>query len=404
MKKAPAKAGAFLKGEGMENCIKCGRELPAGALWCCWCGKKQQAEKRRRIRGNGQGTVYRRSNGKYRAEVVLGYYTDAAGKKRRKTRSKDFAKKKDAVAALTALISGGRQKINDKITFHEVFEAWSPGHAEKVGASTMGNYKAAYKHLESLWFLRMADIEIDDILECFEECPAGKRTKQNMKALLSLLYKWALPRHCVPSGLNLSDFVTVSGKDGPPRPSFTAEQIKQIRGQIGKTPGAEAVYCMIYLGFRPSEFLTLTRADYDEKARAFVGGAKTAAGRGRTVTVSPKIQQYITAAYLAADAQDAAIFGRDDGTPYNLQFWTESVFYAVLEAAGIENPLVEIGGGVKRHLYTPHCCRHTFATLMKAVNAAAVDKQELIGHASEEQLKYYQSVALDDLRRITDAI
>lgn len=41
---------------------------------------------------------------------------------------------------------------------------------------------------------------------------------------------------------------------------------------------------------------------------------------------------------------------------------------------------------------------------MKRVDAAAKDKQELIGHASEEQLKYYQSVALEDLRKITDAI
>lgn len=385
----------------MENCIKCGRELPAGALWCCWCGKKQQAEKRRRIRGNGQGTVYRRSNGKYRAEVVLGYYTDADGKKRRKTRSKDFDKKKDAVAALPALISGGRQKVNDKITFHEVFEAWSPGHAEKVGRSTMDCYKAAYKHLESLWFLRMADIEIDDLLECFEDCPAGKRTKQNMKALLSLMYKWALPRHCVPSNLNLSEFLTVSGKDGPPRPSFTDAQIEQIRRQIGKTPGAEQVYCLIYLGFRPSEFLALTVEDYDPKNQAFVGGAKTSAGRGRTVTVSPKIEPYVKKA--VADAT-GAVFCTPDGKPYNLAFWTESVFYPVLEAAGINNPLVEIGGGAKRHLYTPHCCRHTFATLMKRVDAAAKDKQELIGHASEEQLKYYQSVALDDLRRITDAL
>ena len=91
----------------MELCVKCGRELPDGALWCCWCGKKQKTEKRRRVRGNGQGTVYKRSNGKYRAEVVLGYYTDAQGRKRRKTRSKDFALKKDAVAAIVPYSPSG---------------------------------------------------------------------------------------------------------------------------------------------------------------------------------------------------------------------------------------------------------------------------------------------------------
>lgn len=385
----------------MSECIKCGETLPEGARWCCWCGKKQEKEKRRRVRGNGQGTVYRRSNGKYRAEVVLGYYTDAKGRKRRKTRSKDFALKKDAVAALPGLLSGGRVKVNDTITFHEVFEQWSPGHAETVGKSTMDCYKAAYKWLAPLLFLRMADIEIDDVLECFEDCTAGKRTKQNMKALLSLMYKWAIPRHAVPDGLNLAEFVRVSGEDGPARPSFTDAQIKQIRAQVGKLPGADQVYCMIYTGFRPSEFLALTPADYDAKARCLTGGAKTDAGKGRRVTVSPKIEKIVK---RAATGQRVALFGDANGKPYNLASWTEGVFYPVLEAAGIDNPMEEIGGGVMRHKYTPHCCRHTFATLMKRVGGAAKDKQELIGHASEEQLKYYQDVDLEDLRRITDAI
>ena len=60
--------------------------------------------------------------------------------------------------------------------------------------------------------------------------------------------------------------------------------------------------------------------------------------------------------------------------------------------------------GNKRHKYTPHSCRHTFATLMKRVPGASKDKQELIGHASEEMLRYYQDVGLEDLRAITDAL
>ena len=59
---------------------------------------------------------------------------------------------------------------------------------------------------------------------------------------------------------------------------------------------------------------------------------------------------------------------------------------------------------MERHLYTPHSCRHIFATLLKRIEAPSKDKQELIGHASEEMLKYYQDVDIQDLKRITDAI
>ena len=41
---------------------------------------------------------------------------------------------------------------------------------------------------------------------------------------------------------------------------------------------------------------------------------------------------------------------------------------------------------------------------MKRVEGPSKDKQELIGHSSEEQLKYYQDVEIADLRRITDLI
>ena len=37
------------------ECIKCKKEIPDGAPFCCWCGKKQQT-KRATKRGNGTGS------------------------------------------------------------------------------------------------------------------------------------------------------------------------------------------------------------------------------------------------------------------------------------------------------------------------------------------------------------
>ena len=80
-----------------------------------------------------------------------------------------------------------------------------------------------------------------------------------------------------------------------------------------------------------------------------------------------------------------------------------AMFYAALEGCGIENP-VEEQNGVKRRRYTPHSCRHTFATLMKRVSGSDKDKLELMRHTSTEMLRHYQDVSLEDLRRVTDAI
>ena len=42
--------------------------------------------------------------------------------------------------------------------------------------------------------------------------------------------------------------------------------------------------------------------------------------------------------------------------------------------------------------------------LRKRAAGSEKDKIELIGHASGEQLRYYQDVELDDLRKLTDQL
>lgn len=41
---------------------------------------------------------------------------------------------------------------------------------------------------------------------------------------------------------------------------------------------------------------------------------------------------------------------------------------------------------------------------MKRVKGADKDKLELIGHTSDDMLRYYQDVNYTDLRKITDAL
>ena len=85
--------------------------------------------------------------------------------------------------------------------------------------------------------------------------------------------------------------------------------------------------------------------------------------------------------------------------PYSLADYRAD-FYALLDRLGIPNPIDEQG----RHRLTPHSCRHTFATLMKRVQGADADKLALIGHTSTAQLREYQDVSYEDLRKITDQI
>ena len=373
-------------------CKKCKKEIPEGSAFCNHCGAKQApAPQRPKGRGNGQGSVYQRGKS-WVAVVTTGYFTGPDGKLKRRTKSKGgFSTKRDAVAYLPVLAMKPREK--KKLTLQQIYDKWEPTH--RAGASTMNCYHAAWRYFRPLWSCKMADIEIDDLQDCVDTCERGRRTKENMKALAGLLYKFAVPRG--QAALNMGPYLILDGEHGE-KDGLPMDAVQRLQDAIGRAPYADYIVAQCYLGFRPSELLDLTAEDYDPELRAFIGGAKTDAGRDRTVTVSPKIQPIVDRLMPAS----GFVFAAPDGGRLSIKAYREA-FYAALEAVGIENPITE-RDGVKYHKYTPHSCRHTFATMLKDVQAPDKDKLELIGHTSTEMLRHYQNVDIEALRRITDAL
>lgn len=382
------------------KCRKCRQDIPDGSRFCMLCGASQEVSRNTKSRGNGTGTVFKRGK-TWTALRTIGYRTeyenvDGVEKKRifRISRSKGgFKTKKEALEYLPKLTEPAKKKSP---TWKEVYDAWRPTH--RAGKSTMDCYAAAQNYFKPVWYNPFDRIDIDDLQECMDDCPKGRRTRENMKALAGLLYKYAIPRHI--AALNIGQYLVVGGGDTSERAALPDEALEAIRHAVGTVQGADYILAQCYLGFRPSELLALDAKDYDRKEKAFTGGAKTDAGRDRVVTVSPKISPIIDR--LTKDKIAGPVFCASGGCAMTLEQY-RAMFYGVLDACGIENP-IEGPEGAKRHRYTPHSCRHTFATLMKRVDGADKDKLELIGHTSNEMLRHYQDVSFEDLRKITDAI
>lgn len=375
----------------MSTCIACGEQLPEGAIFCHICGRRQVASKHaKRTRGNGMGTVYKVGK-TWAAEVTLGFREVDGVMQRVRNRKYGFRTKKEALEYLPTL--QGQQKRDKDITWQELYRRWLPSH--HASPSTIACYRAAENHFRDIEHMQLNNIELDDLQDCVNRCDRGKTTRTRMKVLAGLLYKYAIPREL--AKINLAQYLIVSGEASIPRESFTDLQMDAIRRQVGKIPHAEYILCMCYLGFRAAEFFALDVADYDRANHALTGGAKTEAGKNRIVTISPKILPYVELA--VAGRTFGPLFCDSGGEAFQVNKFRDNVFYPTIQAAGIDNPVVN-----GRHKYSPHSCRHTFATMMKRVEGADRDKLELIGHANVEMLRYYQGFTLDDLRKITDQI
>lgn len=394
---------------------KCARALPEGARFCPVCGRKQIREQHRRSHGNGQGSVYKLPSGKWRAEKVVGWKTEepAQGsppgtpKKRMKVvATKTCSTKTEALAALPTLTMESRTprsgpltvRKKTRITLLELRDLWEPTH--DMGQSTRNCYRGGFKLFKPLWDVPLEKIGIDDLQACLDDSPLGRKVKENARTCIGLVYKYGIPRDCVPEDRNLGHFlkIRVDEEKENTRCGLSREELQAVeRLAAAGDLWARYVVCHCYLGFRPTALLQLRAEDYNAQERAFVGGIKTEAGIDRTVTVSPKIQPYVDT--LLSAHGGGYVFGDAQGRRLPIKRYREE-FYKVLERAGVNNPIDAQGV----HRLTPHSCRHTFATLMKRAQGSDTDKLALIGHTSTSQLREYQDVDFADLRRITDQL
>ena len=365
-------------------CKKCKQEIPEESKFCNLCGAKQLRERSSKKWGNGHGTVYKGKNGKWIAEYTIGWDNEDGALTRRKRRKTGFATKNEAIAYLPNLKQNlPQQDMNVK--FKDLYKKWLDGHTEKVSQSTINCYKSAYKYFSTLYYVEVAKIRTEHMQKCIDECPHGTRTKENMKALGTSIWRYAMQLDIVDR--NYAEYIYIKKEEQAEKIAFSKEQIATMWANVDRVPNIKYVLVLCYTGMRLSEMLGALTENYFQEDGYFVTGVKTDAGKNRVITISPKIKPFF------------ADFGKDKHLFTNLSAkkFRTSLYYPALQALGLD-ALDEEG----EHIYTPHCCRHTFATLMKNVNAPATDKQKLIGHAKFEMTAHYTHTDLESLKKITD--
>lgn len=408
-------------------CRKCKKNIDDDSIYCKWCGTKQEIKRPRRQRPNGAGSAYKRGKtwtavyvAGYRAEdgrarpnnITLGGFATKSGAlefvpvlkaaqkipKQERNSALTAAKSQPTITDSLKYIENYRRRTpGDEITFRALYERWRPFYEPRIDKSTMNGHRAALSYFEDLWNVPFAQLSADDLQDCIDDCPRGRRTQENMKSLAKRLYEYAIGRKIVP--VNYATYVYI-GKDGNKRrDALKSEHVEAIRMSIGKYPMAEYVYCLCYLGFRPNEMLQLQKDAYhmEHGVEYLTGGFKTDAGTDRAVPIAPQISSIIK---RLVSAPGLYIFPGPDGEMIDDEYLREKVFYPLLDHLGIQ-PIPQKG---ERATYVPYSCRHYFSNLLKDASGADKDKAALIGHADYETTKrVYQSEDLEAMQRIVNS-
>lgn len=385
---------------------RCRREYADTFDFCPFCGKSAAPPQRKhRRRANGEGYVFRRGKN-YAVRVVVGWAPSDAGFTPVYIQRDGFRTVADATAAIPTIRQDAQKRRTSvhgtdysRILMRDLYARMMERDERRITKSTINCYKAAYKYCQDIWHMPFADLNTEDWQLCIDDCPNGSRTRENMKALGTKLYKYAgeLRVFGTATGTDYAKFVWIDRTDKESRQPFTMEELATIREAAASGhEGAKIILAMCVTGFRPSEFLSLTHDSYDLEKNQLRGGAKTDAGRNRIVPVHPSIKAIIAERYLSGAPY---LFG-NGAEPYTLQHFRESVFYPALDEIGIQ-PMPKPGDKPAR---TPYSTRHTFATLMKAVPGADKDKAALMGHTSYEMTLHYTHEDAHSLEAIVSSI
>lgn len=354
-------------------CVKCQKEIPDGSAYCNHCGAPQEKKPRaKKKRGNGQGTVFQKKNGKWCAMQVIGWYNDENGRRQKKTKSKTFLKRTDAINALPSL------KITvqapEDMTLHDLYDLYtSSKEYDALSRSQTNKLGYAWNRWKPLEFRGIRSITVADMENLIEQQTQSYYPARDMKVCLSHLYKIAIKREIVQ--YNKTDYIDIP-YDAPSakRECWTQEEVDLLWQDYQDHPFTGYVLIMCYAGLRYGELSTVLLENIHLDENYMIGGIKSEAGIDREIPIHTRIKPII----------ESIIPKRRK----KLLEMNEDNFYAAYWEVIARTGLREL---------PPHTCRHYFFSRMTSEGVQGGIIAEVGGHANYlTTLKNYVRIPIAD--------
>lgn len=276
-------------------------------------------------------------------KVVIGYYE----------------KKTDALEALERL-SGKDLSERYNMTFSQVYEEWKEEHFKEIGESGIESYENAYRVFASIHNRKFRDLRTKDFQEIIDK-NLGKSysTLSKYKQLLTQMSSWAVREELMTSGF--AKFVKLPENQKKEKEIFTQQEIEKLTRDGSEA--SQVVLMLIYTGMRINELFTLELENYHNSYA--VGGEKTEAGKNRIIPIPQRVRGYFSD--FAKHADGPLLISGYSGQHLAKNFRRRD-YYPLLDKLGIQRK-------------SPHCTRHTFASMARKNGVHPETLQKILGHA-----------------------
>ena len=339
-------------------------------------------------RGNGEGSIYRKSNGRWCASLTVGY--DENGKRRRRYiygRTKTEVAEKLARTKVDALNGMLAEPTNQALSAY--LDQWLENcHRPNIRESTYICYSSVIRnhinpHIGGVRLSKLRPTHVQGLHSALQRNSVSPRMRQIVHDVLSRALKQAVRMGTIPvNPCNAVDRPRV------PRREMTALDAGQVKKLFETARGdpLEGLYVTaIGTGARLGELLGLKWADIDFESKTIsiqrtlrdlngrleAGEPKTARSR-RRIDLPDFVVTALKSHRLRSPAQPhptAWVFSDAKGGPLRKSNFTRRSFRPLLKKAGL--PPIRF-----------HDLRHTAASLLFAQGVHPKVVQERLGHAT----------------------
>lgn len=357
------------------ECIKCKKEIPDGAPFCCWCGKKQEA-RRNRTRGNGQGNAYQRGK-TWTARWTEKTYLDENDKLHQKMKTKGgFTSKR---AALQYAANPPKEERRSP-TLRAYYKTYLRGDYLSLSANRQGAAEKAFERMKELADCEIDTLTISQIQDVVDHNASTYYTRKDMKTVLSHCYNLAIAEK--QTTVNLAEYIKLPELDEKSPEPFTGADVKKLWEAYAKDHFVGFILTMIYTGMMPGELLKLKKDMIDfEKNEIVRGGIKTKKRKETPMVfpdfVAPVLRELCEES--KSKVGNVCCINKDN-------FYKR--YYECLELAGARK-------------LPPYSCRHTTATALAIKNIDLFTIKEIMRHT---KITTTQRYVHPDMRGMVDAV
>ena len=349
-----------------------------------------------RTRGQGEGTIYQRKDGRWHGQVSLG------NGKRRSVYTKTAAECRTKVAEIRASLSQGIQ-LPKRMTITELVTLWLDAKKSTVRHTTFTGYSFTIrKHvLPNIGHIKIASVTPSDFEQMYSTCSKtiSPKSIRNLHAAMKQAFDWAVRRDWItrnPAALiAATDLPKVVRK--PPTVITPTEARKLIDTAVG-TKGEALIALAVTSGARVGELMGITwdrvslgdantpatlridRALQYVDGEAVLAEPKTPAGR-RTLVLTPTASAPLRKLRLEQNKLAVSsgkawtnpldlVFVTETGQPLNRRQVLKQYFRPLLIKAGLP-PMMKF-----------HTLRHAAASLLIADGVPIPLVSSMLGHST----------------------